>query len=96
MFDALFLNDRNRQMIYKRFRFIFIFNRRNDVNFIFRFNIFSFRFLRNFDRNVNFFFKKFIFDFDTFCFKNIKQFFVFDFNEIESLFHYFHFLFKLN
>ena len=96
MFDALFLNDRNRQTIYKRFRFIFIFNRRNDVSFILHFNFLSFWFFRNFDRSVNCFFEKFIFDFDTFCLENIKQFLIFDFNEIESSLRCFCSLFKLN
>ena len=45
---------------------------------------------------INCFFKKFIFNFDTLCFKNIEQFFIFDFNEIKSSFHCFRFLFKLN
>ena len=95
-FDALFSNNRNHQTIHERFYFIFIFNRRNDVNFILHFDFFSFRFFRNFDQSVNYFFKKFIFDFNTFCFENIKQFLVFDFNEIESSFHCLRFLFKLN
>ena len=95
-FNALFSNDRNHQIIHERFRFIFIFNRRNDVNFIFRFNVLSFRFFRNLDRDVNFFFEKFILDFDTFCFENIKQFLVLDLNEIESSFCCFHSFFKLN
>ena len=57
---------------------------------------FYFDFSFNISRNFNHFFKKFIFNFDTFCFKNIKQFLVLDFNEIELSFHYFRFLFKLN
>ena len=92
----MFSNDRNCQAIHERFRFIFIFNRRNDVSFIFRFDFFSFRFLYNFDRNVNYFFEKFIFDFDTFCFENIEQFLVLDFSEIESSFRCLCFLFELN
>ena len=95
-FNALFSNDYNRQMIYKQFCFIFIFNRRNDVNIIFRFNFLLFQFFCNFNRDVNCFFKKFIFNFDTLYFENIKQFFVFDFSEIKSSFYYLHFLFKLN
>ena len=96
MFDALFLNDRNHQTIHEQFHFIFILNYCNDVNIIFRFNFLSFRLLYNFDRNVNCFFKKLIFDSDTFYFENIKQFFIFDFNEIESSFCCLRFLFKLN
>ena len=95
-FDALLLNDRNRQMIHERFCFIFIFNRYNDVNFILCFNVLSFRFFFNFNRDVNFLFKKFIFDFNTFCLDNIKQFFIFNFSEIESSFRCFGFFFKLN
>ena len=95
-FNALFLNNRNRQTIHEWFRFIFIFNYRNDVSFIFCFNFFSFRFFHNFDRNVNCFFEKFIFNFDTLCFKNIKQFFIFNFNEIKSSLRCLYFLFKLN
>ena len=95
-FDALFSSDRNRQTIYERFRFIFIFNRRNDINFIFYFDFLSFRLFRNFDRNVNCFFEKFIFDFGTLCLKNIEQFFIFDFSEIESSFCYFCFFLELN
>ena len=95
-FSALFSNNHNRQIIHKRFCFIFIFNRCNDVSIIFHFNFLSFRLFRNFNRNVNFFFKKFIFDFDTFCLKNIKQFLVFDFNEIKSSFRCFRFFLKLN
>ena len=94
--DALFSNNRNCQTIYEQFRLIFIFNCCNDVNFIFYFNVFSFRFLCNSDRDVSSFFKKFIFDFDTLCFKNIKQFFVLDFNETESSFYYLRSFFKLN
>ena len=71
-FNALLSNDRNHQMIHKRFRFIFIFNHCNNVNFILRFDFFSFRFFHNFDRNVNCFFKKFIFDSDTLYLENIK------------------------
>ena len=95
-FNALFSNDRNHQIIHERFRFIFIFNRCNDINFIFRFNVFSFHFLRNFNRDVNFLFEKFILNFDTLYFENIKQFFIFNFSEIESSFRYFYFLLKLN
>ena len=94
--DALFSSDRNRQAIHKRFRFIFIFNRRNGVNFIFYFDLLLFRFLCNFDRNINCLFKKFIFDFNTLCLENIKQFLVLDFNEIESSFCCFCFFFELN
>ena len=95
-FDALLSNDRNRQTIHKQFRFIFIFNRCNDVNFILRFDFLSLRFFYNFDRNVNCFLEKLILDFDTFCFKNIKQFFVLDFNEIEPSFRCLCSFFKLN
>ena len=70
--DALFSNDRNRQAIHERFRFIFIFNRRNDVSFILRFDFLSFRFLCNFDRGVSCLFKEFILDFDMFCLENIE------------------------
>ena len=70
--DALFSNDRTHQTIHEQFRFIFILNRRNNVNFILRLDFLLLRFLRNFDRNVNCFFEKLIFDFDTFCFENIK------------------------
>ena len=83
-------------MIYKQFRFIFIFNRCNNVNFIFYLNLFSFQFLHNSDQNVNCFFEKFIFDFNTFYFENIKQFLIFNLNEIELSFYYFYFLFKLS
>ena len=94
--NALFSNDRNRQTIHERFHFIFIFNYCSDVSFIFRFDFFSFRLFHNFDCNVNSFFKKFIFDFDTLCFKNIEQFLIFGFSEIESSFRCFRFFFKLN
>ena len=43
-FDALFSNDRNRQIIHEWFCFIFIFNRYNDVSIIFRFDFFYFDF----------------------------------------------------
>ena len=92
----MFSSDRNYQTTHKRFHFIFIFNCRNDVSFIFHFNFLSLRFLCNFDRNVNCFFKKFILDSDTFCFENIKQFLVFGFSEIESSFRCLRSLLKLN
>ena len=95
-FDALLLNDRNRQTIYERFRLIFIFNRCNDVSIIFRFDFFSLRLFRNSDRNVNCFFERFILNLDTLCFENIEQFLVFDFSEIESSFRCFRFLLKLS
>ena len=95
-FNALLSNDRNCQTIHKQFRFIFIFNRRNDVNFIFRFDFLSLWLFCNFGRNVNCLFKKFILNSDTLYFENIKQFFVFDFNEIESSFRCFCFLLELN
>ena len=95
-FDALFLSDYNRQMIHKRFYFIFIFNRCNDVNFILYSDFLLFRLFYNFNRNVNFFFKRFIFDFNTFYFENIKQFFIFDFNEIKLSFRCFYSFLKLN
>ena len=94
--DALLSNNRNHQAIHKQFCFIFILNRHNDVNFILHFNFLSFRFFRNSDRNVNCFFKKFILDFNTFCLENIEQFFIFDFNEIESSFRCFRSFFKLS
>ena len=94
--DALLLSDRNHQTIHEQFRFILIFNRRNNVNFIFRFDSFSFRLLRSSDRNVNCFFEKFILNSDTFCFENIKQFFILDFSEIKSSFRCLCSLLKLN
>ena len=84
--DALLSSDRNRQTIHKRFRFIFILNHYNGVNFILRLDFFPLWFFHNSDRSVNCFLKELIFDSDTFCFENIKQFFVLDFSEIESSF----------
>ena len=95
-FDALFSNDYNRQTIHKQFCFIFILNRRDDVNFILRLDLFSLRFLRNFNRNVNCFFEKLILDSGTLCLENIKQFLILDFSEIESSFCCLRFLLKLN
>ena len=94
--DALLSNNRNHQATHERFRFIFILNRCNNVNFIFRFNLLSLRFFCNSDRDISCLFEKFILNFDTFCFENIKQFLVFDFNEIESSFRYFCSFLKLN
>ena len=74
--NVLFSNNRNRQIIYKWFCFIFILNRRNDVNFILHFNFLSLRLLFNINRNFSRFFEKFILNLNMFCFENIKQFLI--------------------